>query len=170
MTAPDSRRPQLSRGLSGSEFLRWYRLKGELTEFARVLGVRTTGSKDVLMQRLAATLDGLPFTEPVPERSAGGRQLSGSLTASSVIPRGQRCSQTVRTWFIGQVGEPFSFDSEMRAFFADTDGTQTLQDALDHYLATRGQNEAPGAHHMEVRSRVTLRRVPGLHHDPGPGR
>jgi hypothetical protein len=27
----------------------------------------------------------------------------------------------------------------MRAFFASTDGTQTMQDALDHWWATRGR-------------------------------
>jgi hypothetical protein len=141
MTTTDSQRPRLSRDLPGSEFLRWYWLKDELIEFARALGVRATGGKELLARRLAATLDGLPFTEPAQERSAGSRQLSGQLTASTVIPKGQRCSQAVRGWFIEQVGEPFGFDGEMRAFFADADGTQTLQDALDHYHATRGQGQ-----------------------------
>ncbi|WP_211233331.1 hypothetical protein [Brevibacterium album] len=36
------------------------------------------------------------------------------------------------------MSSPFRFDGEMRAFLADTDGKQTLQDALDHYHATRG--------------------------------
>ena len=48
MTTSDSKRPQLSRELTGSEFLRWYWLKDELAEFARDLGVRTTGSKELL--------------------------------------------------------------------------------------------------------------------------
>lgn len=139
MTPSESQRPQLSRDLSGSEFLRWYWLKDELIVFARSLGVRSTGGKELLTQRLAATLDGLAFSEPAPVRSAGSRQLSGSMTASTVIPKGQRCSQVVRGWFIEQVGESFRFDGEMRSFFANADGTQTLQDALDHYHATRDQ-------------------------------
>lgn len=141
MTTSDSQRPQLSRDLTGSEFLRWYWLKDELIEFGRALGVRTTGGKELLAQRLAATLDGLPFTEPGLQRSANSKQLSGPLTASTVIPKGQRCSQVVRGWFTEQVGESFGFDGEMRAFFANTDGTQTLQDALDHYQATRDQGQ-----------------------------
>lgn len=139
MATSDSQRPQLSRELSGSEFLRWYWLKSELLEFARTLGVRTSGGKELLAKRLAAALDGLPFTEPSAHRSAESRQLSGPLTASAVIPEGQRCSQAVRGWFIEQVGGSFGFDSEMRAFFADADGTQILQDALDHYHMTRYQ-------------------------------
>lgn len=46
--------------------------------------------------------------------------------APVIAPQGQRCSQAVRAWFVEQVGGSFSFDGEMRAFFAGTDGTQTL--------------------------------------------
>lgn len=42
-----------------------------------------------------------------------------------------------------QVGPTFGFDPDTRAFFAEADGTQTLQDALDHYRAARGQTDKP---------------------------
>ncbi len=93
----------------------------------------------MLALRLAAALDGVPFTEPVSGRSGNAAQLSSPLVASTVIPVGQRCSQAVRAWFVEQVGQSFGFDGEMRGFFARTDGTQTLQDALDFYHATRDQ-------------------------------
>lgn len=141
VTTSDSQRPRLSPVLTGSELLRWYWLKDELTDFACTLGVRSTGSKELLTQRLAAALDGRPFTEPAAKRAAGGKQLSGALTASTVIPKGQRCSQVVRAWFIDQVGSSFGFDSQMREFFANADGTQTLQDAYNHYLDTREQGQ-----------------------------
>ena len=41
------------------------------------------------------------------------------------------------------MGRSFGFDGEMRAFSAGTDGSQTMQDALEHYRATRGQRAAP---------------------------
>lgn len=130
-------RPPLDRTLSGSELLRWYWLKDELTSFARALGVRTTGSKDILAARIAAQLDGATFEEPHRSKPVAAAQLKGRLTATTVIPRGQRCSQPVREWFVTQVGSSFGFDAAMRQFFADGDGTQTLQDALNHYRATR---------------------------------
>lgn len=141
VNATDPQRPQLSRDMTGSELMRWYWLKDELVEFARTLGIRATGGKELLAGRIAATLDGLTFTEPAPQRATASTQLSGPLTASTVIPRGQRCSQAVRGWFVEQVGASFGFDEPMRTFFATTDGTQTLQDALDHYLATRGAGQ-----------------------------
>lgn len=137
----DSARPTLDASLSGAEFRRWYWLKDELADeladAARALGIRSTGSKDILSARIAAALDGAPFTEPTSTRRPSTPQLSGPLTAATVIPAGQRCSQPVRAWFVEQVGTSFRFDAAMRGFFSRTDGTQTLQDALDHYRATR---------------------------------
>lgn len=139
MSQPADERPPLTRDLTGDELRRWYWLKDELVGLARTLGVRTSGGKELLTERVAAALDGEPFTEVAPARTTGTTQLSGPLTAATVIPRGQRCSQVVRAWFAGQVDGAFRFDGEMRAFFAQTDGTQTLQDALDHYRSTREQ-------------------------------
>lgn len=132
-------RPSLTSALTGTELRRWYWLKDELADFARQLGIRATGSKNLLTQRIAAHLDGTTFTEPTTTRSSTGAQLSAPLTPATVIPRGQRCSQVVRAWFVRQVGASFGFDAEMRDFFARADGTQTMQDALDHYLRTRAQ-------------------------------
>ena len=134
----DSRRPDLSPALSGAELARWYWLAEELVGLARTLGVRTGGGKQVLTRRLAAALDGVPFDEPAPARASGGRQLAGTLTAATVIPAGQRCSQLVRAWFAEQLDAPFSFDASMRDYFARADGTTTLGDALAHFHATRG--------------------------------
>lgn len=119
--------------------MRWYWLKAELEDFARVLEVRATGSKDVLAARIAAVLAGRPFEEPKPERRPRGQQLVAPLSPSTPIPVGQRSSQVVRAWMLEQIGASFHFDAEMRAFFANTDGTQTMQDAVDYFHASRDQ-------------------------------
>lgn len=140
---PETPRPPLSPEMGGAELLRWYWRKDELTGFARSLGIRSSGGKELLTRRIVAALDGQPFAEPARPRTGGAAQLSGPLSAATLIPRGQRCSQPVRAWFAAQVGASFRFDGEMRAFFANTDGTQTLRDALAHYRATRGQGANP---------------------------
>ena len=141
MTHPASSRPDLVPGLSSEEFQRWYWLKTELVDFARTLGIRASGGKELLTARIAASLDGRDFAEPAPIRSSGPRQLVGELSAATVIPAGQRCSQVVRRWLEGQVGSGFRFDAPMRAFFAQSDGTPTMQDALDCWHASRNQGE-----------------------------
>lgn len=132
-------RPDLSPNLSEEEFRRWYWLKDELMAFARSLGIRATGSKELLADRVAAELGGRTFAEPEPERVAAGgtAQLREPVSAQTVIPRGQRCSQVIRYWFTGQVGSSFHFDGAMRHFFSATDGTDTLADALAFWHKSR---------------------------------
>lgn len=132
-------RPPLSVGLSGTELMRWYWLKSELIGLARELGVPTSGGKQDLAERVAAALDGRPIPATGHQPAANSQQLVGPLAENTVIPPGQRCSRLVRAWFCEQVGPSFRFDGAMRDFFAAADGTTTLRQALDHFLATRGQ-------------------------------
>lgn len=134
-------RPELTSDLPETEFLRWYWLKEELEQFARESGIRATGSKDLLAARISASLAGRKFVEPTSAKRAAGRQLSGALLPSTIIPAGQRSSQVVRAWMLEQLGPSFHFDAEMREFFAQSDGTRTMQDAVDHFRSTRDQSD-----------------------------
>lgn len=137
MPAPSPSRPPLSADLTEAEFLRWYWLKDELMSFAKGLDLRAGGSKDVLAARIAARLGGRQFVEPDPAPRANTAQLSGRLSAETLIPVGQRSSQVVRAWMLERIGATFHFDAAMRSFFAQSDGTKTMQDAVDHWYATR---------------------------------
>lgn len=130
-------RPELTADLTEQEFLRWYWLKTELETFAREAKVRATGSKETLTGRIAAALAGRQFAEPKLARQSPGQQLAGPLSPATVIPVGQRSSQVVRAWMLEQIGPGFHFDAAMREFFAQSDGTKTLQDAIDHFYAAR---------------------------------
>lgn len=132
-----SERPNLSADLSEQEFLRWYWLKAELEAFARELGIRRTGGKDLLTARISASLSKRDFAEPAPALRSRGAQLAGPICSTTVIPAGQRSSQIVREWMLEQVGPSFHFDAAMREFFARSDGSKTMQDAVDHFHATR---------------------------------
>lgn len=122
---------------TGSELRRWYWLKTELAEMARRAGVSAAGSKQQLADRVAAVLDGEPLPAALPRRQQPtGRQLEGQLTMDTVIPVGQRCSQTLRAFFTTQIGAGFTFDAAMRAFIAQRAGS-TLGDAATHWHTTR---------------------------------
>lgn len=160
-------RPEPSGLMTAKELRRWYWLKTELRDFARLLGLRTAGSKVVLTDRIAAHLDGRPFFEPTSGSAPSRDQLRTPLTADTVTPKGQRCSQVIRGWFEGQVGASFRFDAEMREYFARTDGAQTLQDALGHWYRTRNQGERQIQAQFEY-NRFT--RAWYLEHPPGTSR
>ncbi|WP_312180217.1 hypothetical protein [Arthrobacter sp.] len=141
MTLPE--RPPLSPSLSGAEFRRWYWLKDELQAFARHLGLRATGSKESLADRLEAFLDGRPQPLPTPAPGRTADRLRPPLTIHTVIPAGHPCSQVLRAFFLNALGPGFRFDAPMREFFAANDGSATLAAALDHWHATRGAEPRP---------------------------
>ncbi|MBH0775601.1 hypothetical protein IT779_04760 [Nocardia sp. NEAU-351] len=127
--------------MDAAELRRWYWLKQELADFARTSGIRATGDKQLLTDRIAAALDGVAFTEPAPPPPAAGAQLRAPFDGGSRIPVGQRCSQPLRAWFTEQVGPGFCFDAPMREFFAGADGSRTLADGLEHWYGSRDQGE-----------------------------
>ena len=136
MTPSTARRPPATDVSTGAELGRWYWRKDELVALARTHGISTGGDKATLTGRIAAHLDGIPFTEPATRRPSTA-QLSEPLHPTTLIPAGQRCSQVVRAWFTAQLGLPYRFDAAMREYFARADGTTTLADALTHHRDTR---------------------------------
>jgi hypothetical protein len=135
---------------SSWEFGRWYWTKAELTTWARRLGLPSSGSKSDLAKTISRALDGISPTNrsvaPTPEaptarpktpsRRQVGPQLTGDLTPHTIIPKGQCSSQALRRFFASHIGPSFRFDKPMRDFIA-TGAGKTLQQALDHWHATR---------------------------------
>lgn len=131
-------RPPLTDQLSGPELARWYWLSSELVAFARALGVATGGAKRAVTARLVAHLDGRPLPDPEPVRRLTPPPLAEPLTAATVLPPGQRCSQQLRRYLTGVIGPGFRFDAPMRAFVARGAG-RTLAEAVDHWHRTRSR-------------------------------
>ena len=157
-----SNRPPLDPSMSSHEFVRWYWLKEELATFARSLSLRATGSKDAIAARVAAALAGEPApNEDAPTRTSAS-QLTGSLSEATVIPPGQKCSQTLRAWFVEQVGAQFRFDGPMREFIASADGSATLGDAVRVWYSTRDR------HPDEIAGQFELNRFTRYWHEENP--
>ncbi len=134
-------RPPLSPSMTGDELRRWYWEKSELVRFTLVLGISASGGKIDLIERIADTLDGrTPARPPTKRRSTP--QLSGPLTAQTVIPPGQRSSQVLRAFFVQQIGSAFRFDASMRSFIEHGAG-RTLGQAVEHWWATRSDGLRP---------------------------
>lgn len=155
-------RPGLEKDMGGTEFARWYWTKEELVAFARTHRLPAAGGKQEIAARVAAFLDGTDAPPPAARRKAG-KQLVPPLSAATVVPEGQRCSQVLRAWLHGELGPGFHFDAAMRGFFAAADGTTTLGDALAHWAATRGGDPGEVAPQFELNrfSRQWHRRNPG---------
>ena len=152
----ETSRPDIDSVTQGAELKRWYWLKSELLAQAKELGLRTSGGKFELLDRIAHYLD--TGERDVP----GARQtkaLSGfdwhksELTDATVLTDSYKNSQNVRRYFKSRLGEEFKFNIEFMAWLKANSG-KTLADACDEYRAMKVREAAPGfrsdiAHHNQ---------------------
>lgn len=130
-------RPPLDQAMPEQEFRRWYWTMAELQPFARRLGVRASGPKADLTERIAAHLAGRPHARRSSVTpTASGPQLTGPVTMATKIPPGQRSTEELRSFFVAQIGPSFTFNGHMRAFLRA--GDATLGDAVEHWYRTVG--------------------------------
>ena len=113
-------RPPLFAGLPVREFDAWEWRKNELTAFARVLGIPSTGTKAAIAMRVRKRLAVLEGTSTeTPEDAAP------AVAATSTIPPPQTPTVEVRT--------PAAPLEPSREFFAATPGVSRAQALADWY-------------------------------------
>ena len=128
-------RPPLTSALSSAEFRSWYWLKAELIAFCRTEGLRSSGAKLELAERIEAQLaGGKPVPAPVERRASA--KMPDRFELSSEIGEAWRCTHALRRFFRQHAGASFRFNGALRDFIHNGAG-RTLADALAHYELSR---------------------------------
>ena len=123
-------RPELDRKLDSRTFRDHYYLKEELILFCRQNGLRTSGGKDVLTNRVAHYLDtGEELTEKAIPRP---KKQTGIITEATVIVMNVSFSEELRTFFERTVGSNFSFNVAFQKWLRSNAG-KSYGDAVDAY-------------------------------------
>jgi len=138
-------RPELSSITTAQAFTRWYWLKSELLDFCRANGLRTTGNKPVLSQRIEAFLRTgkaeLPAPASKPTSTFDWQQ--APLTLATKITDNYKNTRNVRHFIQSQTGKPFRFSIAFMQWMKDNQG-KTLQDAIDYWHQLQRAKSAPG--------------------------
>jgi hypothetical protein len=124
-------RPDITTFTSGAELKTWYWRKDELVAHARTLGLKQSGAKFTLLDRITHFLDtgarDLPKPHPVKTTSTFDWH-SAPLRPETVITDSYRNTQNVRRFFKDQLGETFSFSIPFMEWLKANTG-KTLADA-----------------------------------------
>lgn len=124
-------RPKLNLHTQPNDFLSFYWLKEELIVFLREHNLSTTGSKQVLTDRIGQFLStGKPEDKALQTTTKRQGAMPKTFTRQSVIGSGWRCSQEMRAFFEKEIGTHFHFDSVMRDFIHYGVG-KTLGEAIE---------------------------------------
>jgi len=135
---------------------RWYWLKTELVLRARQLGLRTSGGKFEILERIAH------FLETGEKDPPGARKQpvtstfdwhKAPLSDGTLLTDSYKNSQNVRRYFKSRLGDDFKFNIEFMAWLRANSG-KTLGDACQEYREMKARAAAPGfeskiAHHNQ---------------------
>ena len=139
-------KPALNSISSGEEVRKWYWRKDELIPRARELGLKTSGGKFSILERIAHFLDTgekVPPSEVASKPKSKFDWHSASLSMSTEITDNYKNTQNVRRFFQSVLGASFSFNIAFMDWMKDNVG-RTLNDACEAYLAIREQANTPG--------------------------
>lgn len=142
---PDTR-PDIATTQTGADLKQWYWRKDELASHARSLGLKQSGAKFTILDRIAHFLDtgqrDLPkVTAPKPTSHFDWH--SAQLTPETPLTDNYRNSQNVRRFFKQHLGPRFAFSIPFMAWLTENTG-KTLADACAYWHHLENAKRTPG--------------------------
>jgi len=137
--AKSAARPDIASISTGAELKRWYWRKDELVPRAKALGVKTTGGKFLILDRIAHFLDTGVKVFPGDTKTQTISKFdwhSEPLNDETIITDSYKNSQNVRRYFKSRLGDGFKFNTLFMAWMRENAG-KTLADACAAYPALK---------------------------------
>ncbi|MFK7868672.1 MAG: DUF6434 domain-containing protein [Roseobacter sp.] len=134
-------RPEIHSFETGAELREWVWLKSELKAYAKTLGLRYTGGKFTILDRITHFLDTGETVWPGDIRQHPKSKFdwhSAPLTPDTVITESYKNSQNVRRFFKSQVGDGFKFNIPFMDWMRQNTG-KTLAEAVEAYKSMRAK-------------------------------
>jgi len=135
MNAKSTPRPDIEKISNGIELRKWYWLKTELTAEARRLGVKCSGAKFTILDRLChfhATGNPVWPGDKATENSSKFDWHSNKLSTDTIITDNYKNTQNVRRFFQAHTNPKFKFNISMMEWIKNNVGA-TLGDAAFYW-------------------------------------
>ena len=130
---------KLTKNLSPDEFKEYYFLKDELKDFCRLEGLKVSGSKQDLENRIIHYLStGEMLEEPVVKEVSNNSH--STITLDSKLGENFKCGQDKREFFEKEIGKTFKFKVKFQKWLkANPD--KTYREAIDAYFEIHNSKE-----------------------------
>ncbi|MEP5152601.1 DUF6434 domain-containing protein [Planktotalea sp.] len=142
---PIPEKPKIETICSGSELKQWYWLKTELASEAKRRGLKVSGAKFEILERLALFLDTGQIEQSSQRPKAKTSKFDWHaevLSPETIITNSYKSTQNVRRFFTSELGANFKFNIEFMAWFKANEG-KTLADACAEYRAMKQRQADP---------------------------
>ena len=157
-------RPDLNTDISSADFLDFYWLKNELTDFCRATQLSTAGSKQEITIRIAHFLETGERLKPQLKRKANAK-MPDTFTRDTVIGEGWCNSQGLRAFFEAEIGKGFHFNVFLRDFITNSGVGKTLGDAIDGWHESKSRPKGSS----DIGSQFEYNRHMRAFYDANPG-
>lgn len=134
-----SNRYRLNKDLDSAEFREYYFLKEELKEFCRNEGLKISGSKNQLEERIIYYLDtGKSLENKTIQKKSNNQSTSNKTTTheeirlDSILGENFKCSEDKREFFVREIGKGFKFKVKFQKWLK-SNPDKTYQDAINAY-------------------------------------
>ncbi|MBE6508936.1 MAG: hypothetical protein E7Z77_05910 [Methanobrevibacter sp.] len=129
---------QLTRDLKADEFKEYYFLKEDLKDFCRLEGLKVSGSKQDLENRIIHYLaTGEKLEEPITKQYSNQSNLE--ITLDSRLGENFKCGEDKRQFFENEIGKGFKFKVKFQKWLkANPD--KTYREAIDAYYEIQNSN------------------------------
>ena len=120
----------LTSNLTSAEFKQYYFLKEELKDFCRKNGLKVSGGKQDLENRIMYYLDTGEKLKETPIKHVSNT--SGEINLNSKLGENFKCSEDKREFFKNEIGNNFKFNVRFQKWLK-SNPDKTYQDAIDAY-------------------------------------
>ena len=149
-----SNKHELNKELSSAEFKEYYFLKEELKEFCRNEGLKISGSKSQLEERIIYYLntgkslddsnsiekDDKPIRPNFQKSDKTKASISKEIRLDSILGENFKCSEDKREFFEKEIGKGFKFKVKLQKWLK-ANPNKTYQDAINAYHELQNSNE-----------------------------
>ncbi len=140
------KRPKLTNRISIKDFRGFYWLKKELSTFCKKEGLKTTGSKSALSERIVNYLKtGTKEVNPPKEKSSSTFDWQNEkLSLSTIITDNYKNTENVRAFFVKKIGPSFKFNVKFMNWMKANQGS-TFKDAIEHWQHLKALSKVDGS-------------------------
>jgi hypothetical protein len=136
-------RPNIEDCADGTEFRRWYYLKSELVDFAKVNGIPANGGKFEIADRIEAVLNAEPLPLSKKRRKVSGFDWANEdLSLDTRITDNISFGPNVRGFFGRQIGPVFVCNSDFMDWVREHVGA-TLKEAVEAWKMLEARKSDP---------------------------
>ncbi|WP_298519725.1 DUF6434 domain-containing protein [uncultured Methanobrevibacter sp.] len=131
--------PKLTKNISPDEFREYYFLKEELKDFCRLEGLKISGSKEDLENRIIHYLSTGEELKENPIRQYPSNNLS-EISLDSKLGDNFKCSEDKRAFFEKEIGSSFKFKVKFQKWLK-SNPEKTYRDAVEAYYEIQNSGE-----------------------------